>query len=83
MAGFYYNDDDQLKNQFKVKDKEGVDFEDQFLSLKNMSMMNEKDNHQNEEIDIRNFYNLDGEEYDKIVNNVFHQKDQEVWNYQS
>jgi len=33
--------------------------------------MNEKDNHHNESIDIRNFYNLDGEQYDQMVNNVF------------
>ncbi len=28
MSGFYFNDDDQGKNMFKLKDKEGVNFEE-------------------------------------------------------
>lgn len=46
-----------------------------------MSIVNEKDNHHNEEIDIRNFYNLDGEEYERILSNVFDQKENEIWDY--
>lgn len=66
ISGFYYNDDDLSKNMFKIKDKEGVNFEDQFLSIKNKSSnMDEKDCHKDEVLDIRNFYNCDNEEYEK------------------
>lgn len=72
MSGFYFNDDDLSKNIFKLKDKEGVNFEEQFLSVKNMgNRLDEKDCHRDEALDLRHFYNMEQEEYDRQVAEAF------------
>ncbi len=64
MTGFYFNDNSKQNikfSGFKLKDKEGINFEDQFISLKKEKENKEKDNHKDENIDIRNFIYLDSE----------------------
>ena len=75
MSGFYFNDDDLSKNMFKLKDKEGVNFEEQLLSVKNQgNRLEEKDCHWDEPLDLRHFYNLEQEEYDTQVAEAFNQQ---------
>lgn len=60
MTGFDFGKGGELKSKGKddvIKDKEGVDFESQFLSLRKTKMKNTQvDAHEDEPIDYRDFY---------------------------
>ena len=60
MTGFDYGKGSDVKIKGKddiIKDKEGVDFEGQFLSLRKTKMKNTQvDSHEDEIIDYRDFY---------------------------
>lgn len=60
MTGFNFgkiNDGQVITRDDFIKDKEGVDFENQFLSHRKMKMKNTHiDSHSDEPIDYRDFY---------------------------
>ncbi|EAR97810.3 zinc finger, C3HC4 type (RING finger) protein (macronuclear) [Tetrahymena thermophila SB210] len=60
MTGFDFGNGTEIKTKSKddqIKDKEGLDFESQFLSLRKTKMKNTQiDSHEDEPIDYRDFY---------------------------
>lgn len=49
---------------WRLKDKEGVCFEDQLVSCNKAQDTRERDAHKDENIDIRNFIQVDSEDYE-------------------
>ena len=52
---------------FRLKDKEGVCFEDQLVSCHKGQEGRERDAHKDENIDIRNFIQLDADDYEEYL----------------